>query len=360
MTGSRYDMPQPYGWFFISFADEIAPGEGKAIRYFGKDMVVFRTESGEAQLVEAYCPHMGAHLGKRAILPTRQQEINSMDEGYDRDLIIAKEQVKVVEDSIECPFHAWKFNGDGVCTEVPYAKRMPPKVVDKQCLKSYHIREANRCLWMWHHPEEKAPEYDIVHMQELTEENDQWGEFQIHRWTIRAHIQEMAENGADPAHFKYVHNTHSFPEWEITMDGSSRNMVMNADMETPKGVVPGEIRAINNGPGQSWTRFRGIAETLLLGNVTPIDDEYVSVNFAFCQPKDEDGNTKTGGVEAAIIADIVKQLNEDKPIWENKVYRPLPILCDGDGPIAKFRKWYSTFYINHEPARDDDRVAGLE
>jgi hypothetical protein len=26
-------------------------------------MVIFRTESGEVKILEAYCPHMGAHLG---------------------------------------------------------------------------------------------------------------------------------------------------------------------------------------------------------------------------------------------------------------------------------------------------------
>ena len=53
---------------------------------------------------------------------------------------------------------------------------------------------------------------------------------------------------------------------------------------------------------------------------------------------------KEGGVNAAIVADIVGQLEEDKPIWEHKVYRQLPVLCDGDGPIPIFRRWTQQFY----------------
>ena len=35
---------------------------------------------------------------------------------------------------------------------------------------------------------------------------------------------------------------------------------------------------------------------------------------------------------------------QDVEIWKDKVYREDPILCDGDGPIAKYRKWFSQFY----------------
>ena len=37
-------------------------------------------------------------------------------------------------------------------------------------------------------------------------------------------------------------------------------------------------------------------------------------------------------------------VQQDIPIWENKIYRERPVLCDGDGPIAEFRKWAQNFY----------------
>ena len=52
---------------------------------------------------------------------------------------------------------------------------------------------------------------------------------------------------------------------------------------------------------------------------------------------------REGGVGAAIIADINKQVKEDIPIWENKKFALKPVLCDMDGPIAKFRRQYATF-----------------
>ena len=36
---------------------------------------------------------------------------------------------------------------------------------------------------------------------------------------------------------------------------------------------------------------------------------------------------------------------QDVEIWKDKVYRADPILCDGDGPINKLRRWYEQFYL---------------
>jgi hypothetical protein len=46
----------------------------------------------------------------------------------------------------------------------------------------------------------------------------------------------------------------------------------------------------------------------------------------------------------AIIDGIANGVLDDMPIWDNKSYVADPILCDGDGPINKFRKWVSQFY----------------
>jgi hypothetical protein len=43
-----------------------------------------------------------------------------------------------------------------------------------------------------------------------------------------------------------------------------------------------------------------------------------------------------------------RTIEEDIPIWEHKAYRPAPLLCDGDGPIMRYRQWARQFYS--EPA----------
>ena len=49
------------------------------------------------------------------------------------------------------------------------------------------------------------------------------------------------------------------------------------------------------------------------------------------------------------MRNICQQMEEDRVIWDRKKYYEKPMLCDGDGPFAKFRKWYKQFLI--EPSQ---------
>ena len=66
---------------------------------------------------------------------------------------------------------------------------------------------------------------------------------------------------------------------------------------------------------------------------------------------------KTGLPEDQIdgIADAYNQVThqafyEDIEIWHTKTRVDNPILCDGDGPISRLRKWYQQFYVDREEA----------
>jgi 3-ketosteroid 9alpha-monooxygenase subunit A len=97
----RINLPIPYGWYCVSFSDELAANEIKPTRYFGQELILFRTASGKAVLSEAYCPHLGAHLGFG---------------GY------------IENETVVCPFHGWKFTAEGIISEIPYATNIPPKI----------------------------------------------------------------------------------------------------------------------------------------------------------------------------------------------------------------------------------------
>ena len=46
--GDRIPLPFPSGWFCIAESGELAPGSVRTLRYFGRDLVAFRGEAGEA------------------------------------------------------------------------------------------------------------------------------------------------------------------------------------------------------------------------------------------------------------------------------------------------------------------------
>jgi len=117
-------------------------------------------------------------------------------------------------------------------------------------------------------------------------------------------------------------------------------------MGTKQGKVKGEIDVHAHGFGFTTTRFRGIVETLLVSSATTIDHDLVELRFAFTVKKMvNEGVTSTVG--AAFQREIGRQLEQDIPIWENKIYVHPPVLVDGDGPIGMFRRWSKQFYTGN-------------
>jgi hypothetical protein len=49
-------------------------------------------------------------------------------------------------------------------------------------------------------------------------------------------------------------------------------------------------------------------------------------------------------VGRAFVAEVDKQVREDRPIWEHKAHLVRPALADNDGPFMKFRRWAAQFY----------------
>jgi phenylpropionate dioxygenase-like ring-hydroxylating dioxygenase large terminal subunit len=307
----RYPFPSfPTGWFQVAYADEIKVGEVKPIEYFGKQLVLFRSESGKVSVLDAYCPHLGAHIGHGG---------------------------KVVGESVECPFHAWKFGTDGACTGVPYAQKIPPR----SSLGCWPTREINGLVMVWHDIDKNPPAWDVPEVPEYS--SAEWTTPLRREWKIRAHNQETAENVVDKAHFRYLHGTQNMPDTQIEWDAHKIHMLSPTTMKTPMGKVEGKVESNTFGLGFSTTRFTGIVETLLMGCPTPIDGEYLHLRFTFTVRKIGVEDVMSN-VAKAFVAEVARQLEQDKPVWENKIYLDRPLICDGDGPVGPFRRWAGQFY----------------
>ncbi len=123
-SGPRFPFPVPNGWFIVAAAAEVAPGQIRPLHYFDRDLVVFRTEGGEARVTDAYCAHLGAHLGVGGT---------------------------VRGDVVQCPFHGWCYDGEtGACTEVPYVRGLVPS---QARIRAFPTLERNGMLWAWFHLE---------------------------------------------------------------------------------------------------------------------------------------------------------------------------------------------------------------
>lgn len=316
------DLPFPLGWFAVGYSDDLAVGEVQPIRYFGRELALWRGQDGKARIIDAYCRHLGAHMGHGG---------------------------RVVGDLLECPFHAWRYDEQGVVREIPYAKAIPPQV-KRPCPRQWVVEEVNGFIWTWYHPFGDAPRWALDRYPEAGD--PAWTPYQRHEWFVYAPLQSMAENGVDSAHFQFVHGTADFPDAVIEWDGHRRTGIVTAKMGTPQGEVDGRIVNGQNGPGQAFTRFEGISETLLVAAITPVDRDRVHARFAFTQPRAQ-AEGPSAGLARALIRDICKQFDQDKVIWDRQAYLREPIICDGDGPIMRYRRFYQQFYAEEqlEPAK---------
>jgi len=314
-------LPIPFGWYAVAYSSDLEPGDVEPIFYFDRHMVMFRTESGQAKVLDAYCPHLGAHLGHGG-------------------------QVK--GEHIACPFHAWELNGDGEVKHIPYAKTMPRRTTEGACIHSYPVQERNQMIWVWYHPRGLAPVFDIVDIPELNDPD--WAELDNYEFEFSSCIQETGENAVDIAHFVYVHSAREMPKADVKLDGFYRETEMktlgpvideegNLDMDQ---LEESHLVTRSWGPGMTCQAFSRAFKTVMMGTVIPVTADKVKLRFSFTKPNDisEIFNIYTDG----LITEIVNQVTNDIPIWEHKKYQESPILCDGDGPIAKYRKWFGQFY----------------
>ena len=135
----NFPLPIPNGWFAVCFSDELAPGQVVPMHFFGRDLVAFRDETGVARVLDAHCPHLGAHLGHGGT---------------------------VVGNSIRCPFHAWEWDGEtGGCAAIPYAKKIPPKAR----VGVWPTAERNQMVLVWHHLGGETPDWEVGDFEETSQ-----------------------------------------------------------------------------------------------------------------------------------------------------------------------------------------------
>ena len=307
------DLPIPNGWFAVAFSRDIVDGEVKSIHYFGEDLVLFRSRSGEARVLDAYCPHLGAHLGEGG---------------------------RVVGDGIRCPFHGWQYDGStGRCTAIPYCDRVPPRAR----VKAWDVVEKNGMIFVWHHAEDKPPEWDFPALPELSRED--WTEPRQFMLDVPIHQQDMHENNLDPVHFEFVHGMTETPPSEIEYGEGGRYMKVQhtAEHDTPMGTFELTLIRESWGMGLSSVRSVGIPDAglLLYTSTSSVDANRTHSRWLLTVSKNL---ADIAGEE--FIQTITAGVNDDMRIWRNKVHRADPVLCESDTFLAEFRKWVKQFYSN--------------
>lgn len=183
------------GWHCLGLADSFKDGKPHAINAFDTKLVVFQGEDGKLNVLDGYCRHMGGDLT----------------------------QGTVKGNEIACPFHDWRWGGNGKCVSIPYAKRVPLRARTR----AWITLEENKQLFVWHDPQGNPPPEDIVIPRIDGIFSGEWSNWTWDSVLIEgANCREIIDNMVDMAHFFYIH--YAFPTYfKNIFDGHIATQYLN-------------------------------------------------------------------------------------------------------------------------------------
>jgi phenylpropionate dioxygenase-like ring-hydroxylating dioxygenase large terminal subunit len=157
------------GWYVVAKSKHLKKEKTLSVKICGQQLTLFRTKSGKASAVDAFCPHMGMDLARG----------------------------KVVGEHLKCLFHEWKFSTDGECVDIPCLKK---KVEHGKSVQAYPIEEKYGFIWVY--SDKKAPDH-VYEIEELKGKPILYTSLAPFRRIAHPHITMM--NSIDEQHMRSVH-----------------------------------------------------------------------------------------------------------------------------------------------------------
>jgi phenylpropionate dioxygenase-like ring-hydroxylating dioxygenase large terminal subunit len=326
----RYPIaPFPEGWFRVAWSHELGRRAVLARRWCGRDVVVFRGESGTAHMLDAYCPHVGAHLGHGG---------------------------RVHGETIECPFHGWRMDCSGSCVHVPLAKKVPPRAR----VTSYSVCEVSGAILAYAHHDGEVPRWTPAPLPGWNDPAWTQPEF-LAPWRVRTHVQEFGENGVDLGHAVVLHShiTRAAETVFVESEGpvlrhkSHHHYRVFGPLEWLGKRVEGTLETRIDGFGRVAAHAlvdAGIQiENRVVFYPTPIDEDMVELNAAVYL-KRQSSRVLTRLLHMKSVREAIKTIDQDAPIWSNKRYIQRPLLVQGEEAMGHYRRWARQFYAGGDAA----------
>ena len=163
---------------FINFwyAAEESKNVGNApvhVRMLGQDFVLFRDTTGKAHCLNNVCVHRGGSLAHG----------------------------KLKGNCVECPYHGWQFDGEGICRRIP-SMGENAKFPSRAKIDAYPTQERYGLIFAFlgDIPEDERP--PILDIPEWDKEGWKWT---FLNYTWETDYKRAMENSLDPAHTEFVH-----------------------------------------------------------------------------------------------------------------------------------------------------------
>jgi len=321
-------------WYPIAAADDVKSDAPFRTQVLGLRFVAFRTKDGRAHVLSDVCVHRGGSLGK----------------GWVRD------------DAVVCPYHGWRFGGDGRCTLIPTLPDEAPPARAK--VDSYPVQEKYGIVFAFlgDLPESERPPLHTI------EEFEQpgWRANKLTVFEVPAYYERSMENGLDPSHNEFVHPAQGSPNINANLrkkpldvqevPWGSKFLVRFENKEEEKGTkaladkdtLVDEVTAGSGhvGPNQmiTWIRF---SETNMFHQYffeAPIDDTrtrvfFVNMRTFLLDPQHDD---RIGRVNLVVAQEDINILAELDPV-QTPDTTTKEVLVPSDRAVVVYRDWLKKF-----------------
>ncbi|MRH87596.1 Rieske 2Fe-2S domain-containing protein [Nocardia sp. SYP-A9097] len=333
-------MPTRYarGWHCLGLASAFRDGKPHAVKAFGTKLVVWADNAGDLKILDAYCRHLGGDL--------------------------AMGEIK--DGAVACPFHDWRWGGDGKCKDIPYARRVPPLARTR----TWPTLERNGQLFAWHDHEGSKPT-DAVTIPYIdgpyTDATGDSTETHSSDWTPwtwnsilieGSNCREIIDNIVDMAHFFYIH--YAFPTYfKNVFEGHIATQFLETKGRPDIGMATKyagdtllKSEASYYGPSyminpltNAYSGFE--TKSVLINCHYPVTQDSFVLQYGITLEKpqglpDEAANQ----LAAAMVEGIGVGFLQDVEIWKHKSKIENPLLCEEDGPVYQLRRWYEQFYVD--------------
>jgi phenylpropionate dioxygenase-like ring-hydroxylating dioxygenase large terminal subunit len=208
-------------WYPMALASEVTDKPVRS-RALGLDFVLFRDAGGAVRCLANTCIHRGGSLGSG----------------------------KLVDGQVQCPYHGWRFDGEGRCQHIPTLPA-DARIPARARVDAYPVEERYGVVFAFlgELPEgERPPIMDLA----------QWGR---EGWSVtstvydwNASFDRVIENGLDATHTEFVHPSAGLQGGFDPSAIRGQRLVTGpwssaCQMETDRV----DIEHGHHGPSQQWT-----------------------------------------------------------------------------------------------------------
>lgn len=158
-------------WYLVCLEDELTKQNPLGKKILGQEIVIFKTNSGNIQVLENRCCHRNVALSM----------------GYVKD------------EAIKCAYHGWEFDSSGTCINIP-SLADKTQIPSTACVKKYPVQVKHHMVWAFFGENDKASNITLPPMPELAK-----FPYVFNYHEVKADIKLVAESLIDPYHIDHVH-----------------------------------------------------------------------------------------------------------------------------------------------------------